>query len=374
MSGMHAKITRIGIALCTLTIAMFGCPQPGADGDGGSNSGLPLAGNPGNSNSSGGGNRNTVLLPSSPTLFVADPNEGTMSFPRANSIDGNVAPTTFIDSFERFRRTDDQFIVTPVAVCVDRVGTLIVGSGAPSLRFYNNAATVTGIPDANRQIGGLASRLSDIDAIAYDRANDRLFVGTSDRVLIFEGSVLTKNGEVAPTRVFSSVDLPGRDLPADGSMALGPNGDLYVPDLSGDIQVFANAGLRSGEIRADRKIHLSLFFAEFVWVDSSDHLYAGDVDEIAVLQGASALTGDFETFPTMKLEGVKAINESNAVTTEIAAITVDSRGIGYVADIANAAIHIIENIAARTGDVRAERAITGPGVVFTSPRAIFLWE
>jgi hypothetical protein len=373
-----------GIATCGLSLALFGCPQPGTAVDDDADSGLPVTGN---TNSGGGGDtdntgdvtdgrtvvvdRNALVRPNSPTLFIADANKGIISFANINVADGNVAPTTFIDSFERLRQTSDQFPMTALAVCVDRTGTLIVNDAFPALRFYNNAAKVTGIPAPNREIGGLGSRLADSLGMTYDRENDRLFVATSDRVLIFEGATLKQNGEVAPTRLFSSPDLPG-----GGSIALGPNGDLYMTDLLEQrILVFANAGLRSGEIRADRVIELFII-SNVVCVDSSDRLYVAGAtgDVIAVVDKASSLDGEVRDFREMRLSGVRAIDEAGSAQPEIEALVVDSRGIGYVADRANAAIHVIDNIGSRTGDIRTDRAIHGPAVEFIRALAIFLWE
>lgn len=385
MRHMRSKLQRIGIATCSLSLSLGGCPQPGAEGDGGAGSGLPVPGNPGSGSGAGTGggaggggnagggsgavNRSAFVRPSSPTLFVADPNAGVLSFAGAHALDGNVAPTTFIDAFERVRRTDDQFIMTALAVCVDRVGTLIVNSSAPSLRFYNNAAAVTGIPAPDRLIEGQGSRLADSGGIAIDRANDRLFVATSDRVLIIEGAGLSQNGEAAPTRFFSSAELGGGE-----SIALGPNGDLYVSDGSQSVLVFSNAGVRTGEVTADRVIFLSFFRSERIFVDSLDRLYVANGDSIAVLDDASTLNGNFETFRQMRLAGVRAIDEEGSATPTILALAVDSRGIGYVGDRANAAIHVIDNIGTREGDIRADRAIHGPAVEFNNPNAIFLWE
>lgn len=387
---MRSTLHYVGLTASGLSLGLFGC-APTADGvDTGGGSSLPAASNStgGSSTSggsSGGGANNTgsgaaagganvadrsqLVRPGSPTLFVTDPTIGVMSFAGANALNGNVAPTTFIDSFERFRSTSDLFPMTAHAVCVDRVGSLVVNDAAPSLRFYNNAATVTGIPAPDREIGGLGSRLADNRGIAYDRANDRLFVATGNRVLVFEGAKLAENGEVAPTRVFTSPDLPGGE-----SIALGPNGDLYVADLLGQtVLVFANAGQRTGEVRADRVIDPPII-ADVIAVDALDRLYVAFSDDITVLADASKLNGEVRDTPEMHLAGVAAIDETASAQTEIASLVVDSRGIGYVGDIANGAIHVVDNIASRVGDIRADRAITGPAVVFDRPFSIFLWE
>lgn len=376
MKRKRSKLQRVGIATCGLSLSLFGCQQTGSRVDDGADLGSPVAGDPGGGGGGGvtdggsdGLDRRAIVRPTSPTLFVADPTEGVMSFAGANTLDGNVAPTTFIDSIERVQVSTDQFPMTANALCVDRVGTLVINDAAPSLRFYNNAATVTGIPAPNREIGGLGSRLADNGGMAYDRDNDRLFVATSDRVVIFEGPSLSRSGEVAPTRVFSNAELGQGE-----SIALGADGDLYVSDGAQSVLVFSNAGLRTGEVTADRVIRLSFFTTQRIFVDSLDRLYVTDGDEIAVLENAATLDNLFETFPLMRLQGVRAIDEEGSAQPEIDALVVDSRGIGYVADRANAAIHVIDDIGSQRGDIRTDRAIHGPAVEFNRPFAIFLWE
>jgi hypothetical protein len=314
--------------------------------------------------------RSVDVRPTSPTLFVADPTKGVLSFASANTLDGNVAPATFIDSFERLRVSSDQFPLTALVLAVDRTGTLIVQDSADELRFYHGAATVTGVPAPDRVIDGQASRLVDDGGMAYDRVNDRLFVHTSDRILVFEGAALSQDGEIAPKREFFNSDFTG------SSIALGPNGDLYVADGSQSVLVVANPAQRSGEITPDREIFIFGIITENVFVDAADRLYVTDTGEIAVLANASTLDGEiaFDSFPRMQLSGVRAIDESGSAQPEIDDIVIDSRGIGYVADRANAAIHVIDNIAAKSGVIRTDRAIHGPDVQFGRPFALFLWE
>jgi hypothetical protein len=261
--------------------------------------------------------------------------------------------------------------------CVDRVGSLIVQcrvEGEPFLRFYNSAATVTGIPDADRQIriGGSEDSLGEM---AYDRGNDRLFVVVNESILVFEGAALAQNGDIAPTRSFSHPDLKG-------AIALGPNGDLYANafggvDGFGGILVFSSAGLRSGAATPDRIISLNGLNEGVPFVDSLDRLYVADSTsgDVAVLENASTRDGliEFDTFPVIQLERLNA--PGFTLLNSISSLAVDSRGIGYVAIADDGDIHIVDNIGTRSGLTRADRVIVYDSAIESgNPDAIFLWE
>lgn len=366
----------LGIAACGLTLCLGGCPSGTEIDDGTTTDTGGSSGAGGRSGGSGGGggsggilDRSTITRPSSPTLFVADPLRGIMSFAGANTLNGDVAPTSnnLIELSAGLGQA--------AAVVVDRKGTLILHDvQTTALLFYDGAAATTSDADTSREIRGSATRLGTLpEGIAIDRERDRLFVATSDRVLIYEGADLTKSGDVPPTRFFSSADLPG----GGHAIALGPNGDLYVSTEDEAVLVFANAGSRTGAIGADRLIRLPDFRTIAVFVDAQDRLYVGDAfNKIAVLDSAATLNGEAQGFREIQLAGVRAIDEEpfEVRTPCIAGIAVDSRGIGYVSDTCNGAVHVIDDLAGRTGDVTADRAITGPNTLLPGPGALFLWE
>jgi hypothetical protein len=394
MKGMRSQL-QIGIVTCGLSLGLLGCPQAGTAVEDGTDSGLPVAGNTGDAGTNnaggsgdnpGGGagvlDRSVIVRPNSPTLFVADLDKGVASFASANTLNGQVAPTAFFNTFQRFVETfrdGEPFdSMSARTVSVDRVGSLIVSSvvstsnaaddtGLLFLRTYDEAAAVSGIPAADREIK-LGSDGS-LGGTAYDRNNDRLFIVVDNSVFVFEGAVLSQTGNVAPTRSFSHPDLSG------ASIALGPNGDLYVAAEDGFTQtvlVFANAGSRSGPASPDRVIFLTSLSGETVFVDSLDHLYVtGFNAKIAVLDKASTLNGTIDSSPVITLQNLDGLG---TVQNAISGMVVDSRGIGYVAVGESGEIHIIDNIAVRSGDVRADRAIVGSDDGFGDADAIFLWE
>lgn len=367
-----SRLLEISCAALLLTLGLGGCPSSESDINTGTDAANDGTSNAGGRNNTGGSNildRSTITRPSSPTLFVADPLRGIMSFAGANTLNGDVEPTSanLIKLSSALGQAG--------AVVVDRKGTLILHDvQTTALLFYDGAAATTDDADTSREIRGSATRLGTLpEGMAYDRSNDRLFVATSDRVLIYEGADLTKSGDVAPTRLFSSPDLPG----GGHAIALGPNGDLYVSTEDESILVFANAGSRTGTIPADRVIRLAGYRTIAVFVDAQDRLYVSDAfSKLAVLDNAATLTGDATGFREIVLAGVRAIDEEafEIRTPCIAAITVDSRGTGYLSDTCNGAVHIVDNIAARSGDVTADRAITGPTTRLPGPGALFLWE
>lgn len=396
MKGMRSNFCQVGFAACGLSLSLLGCPQSGAPVDADADSGLPTdgdtgGGSGGGTNNAGGGgggpgviDRSAIIRPNSPTLFVADLDRGVASFANAHVLDGNVTPTKFFNTNLRFVETfkdggGETFdSMSARSLSVDRVGSLIVSSvvatsnaaddtGLLFLRSYDDAAAVSGIPAADREIR--IGSDGSLGGTTYDRNNDRLFVVVDDSVFLFEGAALSQTGNVAPTRSFSHPDLPG------ASIALGPNGDLYVAAEDGFTQtvlVFANAGLRSGPASPDRVIFLTSLSGETVFVDSLDRLYVtGFVGKIAVLEKASTLNGTIDNSPVITLQN---LNGLGTVQNAITGMVVDSRGSGYVAVGESGEIHVIDNIAARSGDVRAERAIVGSDDGFGDADAIFLWE
>jgi hypothetical protein len=406
MKRTRSKLPPLVFVLCGLSLTLFGCPSSNTGDNGGvENGGSGRDATNGGGTESGGGvdndarsddgptgggtnslDRSPLVRPSSPTLFVADGSKGVASFANAHVLNGNVAPTTLLDAslrfIETFRDSNGETFdnMSPTGVFVDRVGSLIIQcrvsvadfSSDQRLRSYDNAATVTGVPAADREVSfGSDVRASDFGGIAYDRDNDRLFVAFNDRVLVFEGAALAQTGDAAPTRSFSNPDLVG------ASIALGPNGDLYVAvdDSFSEksVLVFSKAGLRSGPAIPDRVIFLPDISSETVFVDSRDRLYVTDGfhAEIAVLDHASTLDGRIETFPVIVLQ---RLDRQGANDDFISGVVVDSRGIGYVALRDGGQIHIIDNIGTRSGDVRADRVIVPSAAGLTEASAIYLWE
>ncbi|MDX2199782.1 MAG: hypothetical protein SF069_12530 [Phycisphaerae bacterium] len=383
MKRFQPRLATFSLALIGASLANFGgCPQPAPSDDGQSN-GPPIVGNPdGNGNGGGGGggngggggggggtlDRSLLVRPSSPTLFVTEGIRGVMTFANANTINGNIAPTAFIAN----RSLVQTGIAAPEGVCVDRTGTLIVYDGSvPSLVLYQNAAAAVNDRAPTREITGAGTKLARFapDGLAVDRVNDRVFVAAGDRIMMFEGADLSKNGDTPPTRFFSSAALPGA-----GAIALGPNGDLYVSNDDDQVLVFNAAATRSGAISPDRVISLTGYRTDGVFVDAEDRLYVSDFDRIAVMDNAAALNGLVNTFSEMRVQGVQAEDSSGLRQVCIVALAVDSRGIGYACDRCNGAVYMIDGIARKTGDVTPNRAITGGNTRLPAPTAIFLWE
>lgn len=384
-----SRLTTWTVAICSVSMLTGGCPQPsGSANQDGNNPGHVNPGNNGGNNTSGGsgntgGNNNpggnsnpgtidrsTIARPSTPTLFVTDNIRGLITFANAHAQNGNVTPASFISN----RSLVQTGLATLAAVAVDRAGALIVHDvSVPSLVFYDNAGATRNDRDPTRELAGANLPMSPFEpgGIAVDRENDRVFLATGDNVLVFEGADLSRTGNAAPTRTFSSPDLR---LDA-GQIALGPNGDLYVAHDDDDaVVVFANAASRSGRINADRTIRLADFRPDGLFVDALDRLYVSDFDRVAVVEGAATLDGEIEQFSEMQLEAVRAVDDSGVRQPCIIAIAVDSRGFGYCCDLCNAAIYIVEDFAQRSGLVQPNRAITGGATLIPDPTSIFLWE
>lgn len=394
---MHKRSAWVSTYLLSLVLLLniAGCPQGDTNVDGGGDSGTNNDSGRGvgvgaNTNGSAGGATGTndgsgtdvgptdreTVTPSTPILFVGDKNGGLLSFKNPASLNGDVAPTTRI--FGTFNVREDA-----VALAVDRFGDLLSLSSDIGLAVFNGAETAAGDLSPNRRLTGSDTQLTHDftlnSALLYDRSADRLFACNASAILVWD-NVSALDGNAAPTRSITSPDLNG-----PRSMALGPNGDLYVTATT-HVAVFKNAAARDGDLRADRVIRFldessviagTTITVDTVFVDGADRLYVYDSEPgaiIFVLDNAAALDGVVAPNRTIDIELAPTTPGSFAPEFFPAAMTVDSSGTGYVADFGQDAIHIIPNIGARDGVLPAEQSIAGPNTQFDEIGGLFIWE
>ncbi len=153
------------------------------------------------------------------------------------------------------------------------------------------AGTVT----VDRIIAGANTGLSNnIGSLAFDAANDRLYVGNGITIRVFEQASRAE-GNVAPSRVITYASGGGNT----GSLFLDTaNNRLYVGDDLNGVRVFNNASAINGVAANDRLITLGLGLVQGIAVDTGRNILyvslrapSGE-SGIVVYDGADAVRGN----------------------------------------------------------------------------------
>lgn len=312
------------------------------------------------------------VSPSAPILFVADEQSGLLSFKNPATLNGRPAPDTRI--FGRFIVLD-----RPSAVGVDRFGDLLALTPSDGITVIPGAEAATGDLNPTRRVSGPDTNLTHFSstansAMAYDRDADRLFICNSSGVLVWDRfSTLKLDGNVAPNRIINSPDLF-----SPHSLALAPNGDLYVSSTRG-VAVFENAAARDGNIPADRFIRIldeaavvqgsSIIVKDGIAVDGANRLYVLAFGLIFVLDNASELDGMVLPSRTIDIELPEVSISELRPEFDPAEIVIDSGGTAYVADQQHATIHIIPSIGSQNGTLPVGQTLSG-----LNTNGLFLWE
>jgi hypothetical protein len=319
-----------------------------------------------------------VASPTAPILFVSDTVNGVLAFSAPATADGDVAPKNHIWGTYGYAA----WLVSSVAVGVDRSGALVALTSNDGISVFKGAQSATGNRTPDRDIYGPSTGLSldaaTNDDLIFDRTNDRALACNYAGVFVFDRfSADSRQGDIAPTRTITSIDLKDPH-----SLALGPNGDLYVADVD-KVAVFAGGGARDGAIRADRIIQLpaadavvagTLSHPASVFVDAQDRLYViqSEPGFVYVLDQASARAGTVA--PDRVIDFDFDLSSSSSKDFYPIDVVVDAQGVGYILDALSAAIRVVDNIAARTGTITPDRTIQGPTTKLEQPNALFVWE
>lgn len=313
------------------------------------------------------GNDNTSV----DRLFVVNNASGITSHSAPSTNTGNVAPAT---SLPAGAATD---IFQPRSLVVTGSRQLVVARQNGGLSVHDNALTATGNTAANRIVEGAATGLDAPIALAYDAANDWLFVGNinaTDGILVFENvSETSFTGNVAPVRMFNPPDRSPSETTEMTIDALhfDSQGRLWVSDSSGlnqnvsRILRFDNPGTASGETTPNGLVtSLSWGGIEDLFVDSTDHLYVvDDSDQIEVLDDATNLGVLVTPNRTITINGS---------SVALRGIEVDSAGRGFAADTGNSEIYILATIASLTGTINPTLSIAGANTDVSAPRHMFI--
>jgi sugar lactone lactonase YvrE len=298
-------------------------------------------------------------------LFIANfTGNNITSYLNPKTVNGNIAPDTNLSGAQTL-------LAEPSDIVVTSGGALIVSNFAPPAKIttYANADATNGNLTPNANVQGAATLLSKPTTLAVNTANDLVFVadiGAPNRILVYsDASVVTFNGNLAPTRTIQSTDL------ADPfGINFGANDELYVADNTGSkVVVFDNASNLNGTVAATRIITSAAFSGLFdVFVDKSDRMYvvnsAGGGNKINIFNNASTLNGLKTPDITLTVQGA----------VDLTAIAIDATNTGYIVDRGTNAVFAYDNIATRNGTFPPDRTISGSVTQLSGPIRVFLQE
>ncbi len=374
----------------TLLIAMglagaLGCTPMGDGGDGGGNGGGNGGGDGGgdgggNGGGDGGGDVNTNGDMDSngvdlSRLYVVNNDGPSVTFySGAETLNGEIAPDGDVEAGAATS------LFQPRSVVVTNTGRLLVSRQNGGIVGYNDSTTLNEDTTADLVVDGNSTGLESPIAMAYDAAEDRLFVGNvnaQDGILVFDNvSGPGFDGNIAPNRMFGPPDR----VPFDptvftvDSLFVAPNGDLFVSEAEGDITVnrnrilvFTNPGEAEGETLFTQRINSNDWEKhEDIFVDEEDVLYIVDAtDTIKMVNNVSTII-DETVVPTTLTVDIDLVNLQGIVVTR--------EGTGLVADRGNSAIYSYDSIAGRTGTAGPDRTLDEFDTQIRGPRQIWVVE
>ena len=299
-----------------------------------------------------------------PRLFIANfDGNSVSSYANPQFVNGNIAPDTNLQGAQTnlFRPSD--LLVNPAQ-------DLIVSSfGQPArITSYNNASQTNGnlAPDGN--IEGAATLLIQPIAMAYNEAQDLLFVldTNTEQVYVYANTTsATFNGNLAPIRTFGTFTTGDIQNPTD--MSLATNDDLYICNNGGEVLVFANASSLNGDVNPTRIIESTRF--SLLWdvlVTDDNTMFVVDFDGgfVFTFNNASTLNGFVEPDFALQVPGAGFLR----------GIAVDSAGTGYLVDYFEEAIYSYDGIATLNGTLTPDRTIQGASTLLDGPVEVFIDE
>lgn len=326
-------------------------------------------GSQGNDNQNGGPGNERL-----PVLFVVNNNSSITSYGNADALNGEIPPDT------KLNLGGATSIFQPRAVIVTSEGILLISRQNGGIVGFDSALEANGDDPADRVIEGNDTELDSPIAFAYDRVNDRLFVGNISAgagILVFDQvSAIEFDGPVMPDRTFGPADRgpfgEGSEAMGVEAMSLDPDGNLYVADLSGlntnraRIVVFPSAGTAEGRIDNTRIImSQSWSNIEDIFLDLNDRLYVVDGSEsVFMLFDVSAQSGEVIPSDTLTV-GLQLVS--------LQGVEVASDGTLYLADTSN---HAVYTFAAGDpfDDGLPDSTLDGFLTGLSAPRQMFLLE
>lgn len=321
---------------------------------------------------------NVVVTPTSAFLFVI--NNATFeitSYDVASGLNGPELPATLLNPGAATS------VFQPRALVVTPDGRIFIGRQNGGIVGFNDAFTANLDTPADFVIEGTASRTESPIALAYDAANDRLFVGNAPAtsgILVFDNIsdlVADASGAVdlAPTRMFSPPDRSPFDTTTMvvDALYLDHLGNLYVSDTSGlngnssRILVFNDLDNANEMVTPSRTITSAAWMnIEDLVVDSSDVLYVIDGREFVFM------------FEEASQENGAMLTPENTLTVQrnivaLEGIAVDENGVGYLADQSNHKVYTYGDMGTLDATLPPDATLEGNETELFGPRKMFLF-
>lgn len=306
-------------------------------------------------------------------LFVVNNNISVTSHTNADTANGDALPATELPAGAA---TD---LFQPRAIAVTKDNLLLVGRQNGGITVHTNATTATGNTLASRIVTGNQTMLNGPISFAYDKTNDRLYVGdiSADAgVLVFNNvGNAAFTGDKAPDRKFNPPDRKpdGVSGMTINAMDFDAAGSLYVADTSGlnlnssRILVFDTPATSSGSTAPARTLtSLSWTVIEDLAIDANGNMYVVDGSaNVYVYNNIGAATNLIAPARTITITG-------NGVA--LRGILIGMNGVGYVADAGNHDVHKITGIASAQGSQQGSTVINGSNTGLFTPRQMFIVE
>lgn len=318
---------------------------------------------------------NIVVTALNAFLFVVNNTTAEItSYNVASGLDGPVLPTTLLNAGAATS------VFQPRSIVVTPEGRMFIGRQNGGIVGFNDAFTAVDDTLADFVIEGTNSRTESPIALAYDAANDRLFVGNApaeDGILVFDNISnmnLAGTVDLAPTRMFSPPDRSPFEntVMTIDAMYLDHLGNLYVSDTSGlnvnssRILVFNDLDNADESVVPVRTITSTAWMnIEDLVVDGSDTLYVVDGDE-SVYMFEMASMEDGLVIPGMTLTVQRDL-------VAIDGIAVAEDGIGYISDRSNHRVYSYGQMGMLDGTFSPDATLDGNETELFGPRKMFLF-
>lgn len=260
-------------------------------------------------------------------------------------------------------RGDSEGGSSDVAVPALASKLFVADAGYSAVVSGSNVNPSPGVITVDRTIAGSNTGINTIGDIAYDTANNRIYVANSKSIVVFNNASTT-TGNVNPARTITS-----NKITHIGPMYLDTVNDvLYVVDIVGnDVLVFNNISSANGLLTPSRtisiKFNLAMFVIMDIFVDTTrDILYVSGFDlgdprvntAILAYDNASTLNGGAIT-------ANRALAFDNTFTHSIFVDTIENRI--FAVDDYNNSIMVFDGASIANGWVVPDRTINMPALV-----------
>lgn len=373
MSILESKMGALAVALGLLTAACIVKNETVADDDATT---VGSGGSGATGGAAGVGGSGAGQPADDTQLFVVNNNAELTSYVGANTLQGELPPTT------RLSLGASTSLFQPRAAVITSSGRLLVARQNGGIVGYDEGISADGETEASVVVEGTNTQLGSPVAFAYQTSNDLLYVGApqmENGVIAFTGvSAPGFSGDVAPARAFgpsdrAPYDTTGTILMSVDAMVLDSTGSLFFSDTSGDNVNNSRVLFYDAPAALDGMADPDAVITSTAWgtiedmaIDAAGTLYVVNASNMLfVYDNADTLTGEVQPTRTVTI-GVSLAS--------LTGVTLSSTGLGYLADDENHSIYSIDSIATQDGSIDPNRILDGFETRLRNPRKMFLLE